>query len=59
MKLIEIFLISSNQLEFLDIMYIKIYKKIPINCLEFSDDGTRLLTADDYTLNIYDTQIGK
>ena len=34
-------------------------KKNTIKSLEFSDDGTRFLTSDDYCLNIYDTSLGK
>lgn len=39
----------------------KIFKdhKKEIHCIDFSDDGTRLISCDDQILNVYDTENGK
>lgn len=39
----------------------KIFKdhKKEINCIDFSDDGSRVISCDDQVLNVYDTENGK
>lgn len=37
----------------------EISKKTPINSIDFSDDGTWLVSSDDFALNVFDVTQGK